>query len=219
MKYKPIHTSILLAVYSLGILGLSIWAVLTNGSSACSQLSFIVPMLLWVVTVPVVFVVGLIVVWRYGKKIKNLKNSGQKVPAQYVASLLLLPVAILSIFWVAPIASVVDKWSADSKMNTIDEFRSLVRDCKVGSVAFYHNDYHHKANDADAYMVVYSTDYDEMFYSYNQKDELQEIVYGTYLGNCPLQTSYSSGTIGGLTQYSDSDWSKGIQAYSAPGGC
>lgn len=216
---KPGLTSALLAVYLLVWVGTFVFTAIANGSSECSQLALIAPYLLLLASNAILLVVSIVLAVRYTNRIRYLKARKLKVPKLYGLTLALLPFALMMFFWVVPLTDFTEKWSADTKMNTIEDFQALVLNCSVGSIGFFYNDYHHRDSGSNAYIKVYNASdrLDYHFYSYNQKDAIRQTIGNDYPDRCPLQTNYGRGTFGGLYEYSESDWTEGIKKYG--GGC
>lgn len=207
---KPIRTSLLLLAYSLGWLGVFIIFVLIDGSGECSGLLMILPILGILLTTVVLFIVGVVIVWRYIKRIQYLRSRQLKVPRSYIAVFVMLPIALAALFWIFPIAMEVNAQTASAKMNTLDEFHALAEDCKVDEVGYYYNDYHHRADDANAYIIVRTTNYNTLFYSYTQKEVLRR-TYQTYSEKCAAQSQGADG----INIYKEVWWNGDIISFSA----
>lgn len=186
---NPTLTSILLIVYSLMWTGLFALTAVLNGSGWCSGLAMIFPVLGWMFTSSILFIVSIFIFVRYSRRIWYLKNRKAKVPKSYFFTLALIPIALTSAFWSGPIAGYVDKLTADTQMNSIENFRVMAKNCQIGKVNNYHNDSHHKATDSSAYIVVNISDendayyYSGYYYSYAQRDILKQI-YESYHDKC-----------------------------------
>lgn len=212
---NPRSTSGLLALFSLGWLSIFAFLAITNGSGDCSGLAMILPGLGLLIATGILVVISIPLFIRYSRTVHYLNSNRQNVPKSYIATLILLPIALFSFFWIPPIVGQIDRWSASAEMNTLDEFRTLARDCKLKTIDNYYNDYHHKATDSNAYIVARSDDYRELFYSYVQKEELQRI-YVTEASTCsvPARDPVAGAVIDSSEKYKEIWPSDEIRTYT-----
>lgn len=216
---RPVATSIFLVAYSLVWLGIFIFFALTSGGGCSLAWIMLLPLTGWLATTAVLAVVSVVLLWRYIRRIRYLKSRQAKVPKSYILTLALLPVALSSLFWIIPIIQLISPLTADTKMNTIQEFRQAAQVCEIESVGTYYNDTFHRAEDANAYVRVVTTeylDYGTLYYSLNQKDELRQI-YQEYEEDCAERIAERAQEYADYyysTDYYKVDWSNKIDKYN-----
>ncbi len=212
-------TSVFLVAYSLGWLGICIFFTLVSGGGCNLAWMMIFLIMWWLATTAALAVASIVILWRYTRRIIYLRKHQTKVPRSYILMLVLLPVALSALFWIAPIAMLISPLAADTKMNTIQEFRQAAQGCEIESVGTYYNNTFHRAEDANAYIEV-GTDRSTLHYSLNQKDELHQI-YQEYAGLCAGRIAEREreyvelmGEYYFSTAYYNIDWSNEIEKYN-----
>lgn len=216
---RPVATSVFLIAYSLMWLGIFILFTLTSGGGCSLPWIMLLPLTGWLATTAVLAIASVVILWRYTRRIMHLRTRQAKIPKSYIAMLALLPVALSSLFWIFPIIMLISPLTADTKMNTVQEFRNAAQSCEIMSVGTYYNDTFHRAEDAKAYVRVATTDnlkYDTLYYSLNQKDELRQI-YQEYEEDCAERIAERAQEYADYyysTDYYKVDWGNEIQKYN-----
>ncbi|GEM_PF-5755541 len=149
----------------------------------------------------ILFFVGIVVFFRYIRKVRRLRQDNISVPRSYIFLLILTLVAItspISSFFLTRYFSLL---GASTTTNTLSEFKMLAQACDIDEMRSYVNNDSHRDKDSGSYIEVRTKNANTLFYSSLQTEDLRQIMRSH--AECP---GYTNGSVWSAQEPQPRSW-------------